>query len=121
MIKSVEMRRGNELDQISIASLVFRQEGQMKYRIPSECFILVRTGGDIGFAADNGLYASRHRALIKIDRAEEVAVIGHRNCRHLHFDSLFHQLSNPDGTIEEGVFGVQVEMNEGVAGHPFSI
>src|SRR5437588_6258101 len=30
-------------------------------------------------------------------------------------DCLLHQVPHPDGAIQEGVFGVQVEMNEGVA------
>jgi len=34
---------------------------------------------------------------------------------------LFHQLPDPDGAVQKRVFGMQVEMNEGVAGHPPSI
>src|SRR5438270_9002273 len=108
MVKAVEMRGGNELDQVSVANLVLGQEGKMKDRISSEGFILVRTGRDIGFAANNRFYARRYRALIKIDRAEQVAVICNRNRRHLHFDGLFHQLPHSNGTVQEGVFGMEM-------------
>ena len=68
-----------------------------------------------------GLIPALRRFLVKFDRAEEIPVIGHGDRRHLEFHRLFHQLLHPHRAIEERVFGMEVEVNEGIAGHLFSV
>ena len=60
------------------------------------------------------------RLLVEFDRAIEVSVIGDGHGRHPEFHGFFHQLLHPDTPVQERVFGVQMEMNEGIAGHRVS-
>ena len=79
--------------------------------------VFVRARRDVRLAADDRFDAGVLRFLVKFDRAEKIAVIGHGHRRHFEFRRFFHQLLHPHRAIEERVFGVEVEMNEGIAGH----
>src|ERR1700730_8530598 len=83
--------------------------------------VLVRARGDISLAADDRLDAGTLRFLIKFNRSEKIAVIGHSHRRHFEFRRFFHQLLHPDGPVEERVFGMEVKMNERIAGHLVSL
>jgi hypothetical protein len=48
-------------------------------------------------------------------------VIGDRDRRHLKFSRLFHQLFHPDSAIQQRVFSMQMQVNERVASHQFSV
>jgi hypothetical protein len=50
-----------------------------------------------------------------------IAVIDERHVLHIVFGRLLHQFLHPNGAIEERVLGVQMKMNERIAGHPFSV
>ena len=56
--------------------------------------------------------------VVELDRAEEVAVVGHGDGGHLLFGDDIHQLADLAGAVEEGVVGVAVEVDEGFVGHP---
>src|SRR5262245_28478614 len=67
---------------------------------------------NVELAADNRLDSLRQGLVVKVSRAENVAVIGYGNCRHVErFDAL-HQLLDVAGAIQQRVIGMQVEMNE---------
>ncbi len=122
VMQPVEMRGGNQLDEIAITGLVLRQQGEMIGRVALIIRpILDRTGRHVGLAADDRLDARLRRRLIKFDRAVQIAVIGDRDRRHPEFRRLFHQLLHPHRAIEEGVFGVQMEVNEGIGGHATAV
>ena len=44
-------------------------------------------------------------------------MIGDRDGGHLEFGRLFHQLFHSDRTVEQRIFGVQMQVNERIAGH----
>jgi hypothetical protein len=77
----------------------------------------MRAGRDVSLASDDRFDPGALRFLIKFDRSVQVAMIGNRNRRHLEFDRSSHEILHPDGTIEERVLGVKVEVNERVPGH----
>jgi hypothetical protein len=52
--------------------------------------------------------------IVKLDGAEEVAVIGHGDGRHFLLGDDFHELRDLAGSIEQRVIGVAVKMNERV-------
>ena len=71
---------------------------------------------DVHLAADHGMDALRFGGVVELDRAEQVAVIGHGHGGHLLLDDR-HQLGDFAGAIEQRVIGVAMQVNEGPFGH----
>ena len=118
IMKSIQVRCRNQLYEVAIAGFVPRQERKVVCRIaPRSRPVLMRTGGDISFATNDRFHPGALRFLVKFNRAKQIAVIRHRDSRHLVFSRLFHQLFHPDRAIQQRVFSVQMEMNERVARH----
>ena len=85
----------------------------MKRRRPGRArAVLVRTRGDIGLAANDGLDTGALGFLVKFDRAMQVPVVRDRHGGHSEFDRLLHQLLHSDSSIQQRVLGVKMEMNE---------
>ena len=117
-----EMRRRHQPDEILVTGFVTREEREMISGITLRIRpVLDRAGGHVGFHADDRLDPGLGRRLVKFNRAMQVAVIGNRDRRHLHFGRLLHQLLHPHRAIEERILGVQVEMNEGIGRHAQSL
>ena len=55
--------------------------------------------------------------VVKLDRAEQVAVIGHGDGGHLLLDDEVHQLGDFAGSVEQRIIGVAVQMDEWLFGH----
>ena len=70
--------------------------------------------GDVDFAADYRMYAVGVGLIVELHRAEQVAVIGHRDGRHFLLRHHLHELRDLAGSIEQRVVGVAVKMNERV-------
>jgi hypothetical protein len=51
----------------------------------------------------------------------QVAVVGNRDRRHFHSGRFRHQFLHPHGAVEERIFGVKMEVNEGVGRHAKSV
>ena len=118
IMKTVEMRCCEQLYQIAIASLILRQQREMISGLaPRPGPIFVRSGRDICLATNNRFDSRLRRFLIKFDRAKKIPVIGDRHGRHLEFGRFLHQLPHPHRAIKQRILGMQMQMNEGVAGH----
>ena len=61
-----------------------------------------------------GLTPRALRRLVELERAEHVAVVGHRQRRHPEPDRLVEQLPDPGRTVEHGELGVHVQVDEAV-------
>ena len=121
VMKTIQMRCRYQLDEISIAGLVFGQKSDVIRCIaPRGRPILVRSRGNVGFATNDRLHARASCFLVKFNRAVQIAVIRHRNGGHFEFSRLFHQLFHPDTAIQQRILSVQMEMNERIARHQFS-
>ena len=119
VMKSIEMRGGDHLHQVSVAGLVLRQEREMiggvaLVRGP----VFDRAGRHVSLAADDRFDPGVRGRLVKLNRAVKISVVGDRDRRHLEFLRLFHQLLRPHQPIEEGIFGVEMEVNESIGRHP---
>ena len=56
-----------------------------------------------------------HRRLQpKLDRAVEVAVVGHLDGRHAEFLGAFGEILDADHAVEQGKFIVKVKVDEGI-------
>ena len=112
------MRCGHELHEIAVADFVFGQQREVIRRFASRWrTVLVRSGGHVNLAADDRFHPGALRLLIKFNHAKQIAVIGDRHGRHLEFRGFFHQLLHSDTSIQQRIFGVQMKVNERVAGH----
>ena len=76
-------------------------------------FVEARAVRDVHLAADDRLHALLLHGVVELDRAEHVAVVGDGAGRHAQLGDALGQLLGPAGAVEEGVFGVEVEVNEG--------
>ena len=68
--------------------------------------------GHVGLATQDGLAAVLPRLHVEIQGAEEIAVIRHGNLLHAHGQGLGEQLVEADGTIEQAVLRMKVQMRE---------
>src|SRR5262249_9630991 len=68
--------------------------------------------GDVGLATEDRLHAGLLGALIKVDRPEQVPVLGGRYRRHAELLHPRAEVGHVDRSVEEAVLRVEVEMNE---------
>lgn len=69
--------------------------------------------GDIGFHADDRLKTRLLRLFLELPSPVKVTVIGYGQGRLLEFQRLRDQIIDPVCTVEKGVFGMAVEVDEG--------
>src|SRR6185503_10242012 len=69
-------------------------------------------GRDVGLAAEDRLHAVRLGALVEIERAEQVAVVGHRHGLHSAFQHLGKQLVQPNRAVQKAILRVQMQVGE---------
>ena len=70
----------------------------------------------VAFQPDDGFDARFFRLLEELDHAEHGAVVGDGDGGHAHFLGPVDQLGYLAESIQQGILGVQVEVDEGV-GH----
>jgi hypothetical protein len=71
---------------------------------------------DVGLDADHRLDARAGGLPEEVVGAVHVAVVGDGDRRHAQLADLLEHLLEPSGTVEHGVFGVHMQMDERVAG-----
>ena len=76
----------------------------------------VRARGDVGLEPDDRLDAVLVAGLPELVGAEDEAVVGRRDRRHPLLGRRRHQLVDPGRTVEHGVLGVVVEVDEALLG-----
>src|SRR5580704_12885301 len=67
---------------------------------------------EIGLASDDGLDAGGLGLGEEFDRAEHIAVIGHRDRGHAGLLGVLDQRTDLVGAVEQAVLGMNVKMNE---------
>ena len=115
VVEALEVRLGNELDQVAIADVVPDQDGEVVRALVAAILratLLARPGRDVELAADDGLDAGFRRRLVEVDRAEEIAVVGERDGRELEVLGLLDEFLELRGAVEEAVLGMDVQMDE---------
>ena len=65
-----------------------------------------------GLDADDGFDASAERGLVELDQREQVTDIGNRHRRHARSSDPLDQFLDANQAIDQGIFGVQAQMNE---------
>ena len=115
VIIALQMRRGGQPDEVLVAGLILGQQAEMMINIPAAAagFLLQPAArGDINLAADDGFDALFPRRLVEINHPVHGAVVGDGEGGKFQFMGLVHQPVQPAGAIEQGILGVQMEMNK---------
>src|SRR5262249_37097390 len=119
VVVAVEVGDRRHFDEILEAGGVLGEQREMEaglaaaFRLALGAF----TRGDIGFVTDDGVDALVLALAIELDRAKEIAVIGHGASIHaLRLDEL-HQFRHPAGAVEQTVVRVAMEMNKRTLRH----
>lgn len=116
VVETFEEAGGDEAVEVLVAFLILTEKDEVVVAIGFG-FILVILLGDVEFAADDGVDAFGLGGVVELDGSEEVAMVGHGDGGHLLFGDDVHHLGDFTGSVEEGVIGMAVEMDEGRVGH----
>ena len=116
VVEAVEVAGGDQLDQVAVAFLVFAEQDEVvvAVRVAPVLMALLR---DIDFAADDRVDSSRVGGVVELDRAEQVAVVGHGDGGHLLFCHRLHQAADFAGAVEQRVIGMAMQVDERGVGH----
>ena len=115
VIETLEVRRGDEADEVVVAHVVLREQHQMVVDVAhagARLLFQPAAGGDVDLAADDGLDARLLSRVVELDGAEHVPVVGHRERRELEGGGLGHQAVQAARRVEQRILGVQVQMDE---------
>ena len=123
VVEALEVREGDELQQVPVAGLVLGQQGQVVVALLAltRCPVEARARGHVGLHADDRLHPELARGLVEPERPEHRAVIGHGQRRH----AVAHRLGedrgclrvrprrfDPGRPVQERVLRVGVEVHE---------
>ena len=120
VIEAVKMGGRAQLHQVAVSLVVGGEESHVESHIlPSVGRLLLvhRTGGDVDLASDDRLHLRFLGGLVELDRAEEISVVCQGDRRHAKLGRLPHELLHPDGSIQERILAMDVQVDEGRLGH----
>ena len=115
VVITLQMRRRGEPNQVAVPRLVLGQQHQVMIDIaPAAAGLFLQSAarGHIHFATDDRLDAFLLGRLVKINRAIKHSVVGDRQRRQLQLMGPIHQPVQPTSAIEQGILGVQMQMNK---------
>ena len=116
VVVALEEAGRGELDQVRVALVGLGQQRQVRVALPLRQPVV----GDVDLAAEQRLDALLARLAVELDRAGEAPVVRERHRRHLQLGRPSGQLGDPAGPVEDRVLRVDVEVDEGRAGHRVS-
>ena len=119
VVMPLQIAHGDQVAEVAPALLVLGEEDQV-VRDPLAPILSPLGPGHVGFAAEDGLDPGVLGLLVEVDRAEEVPVVRDGNGGHLLLPHRLHEILHADGSIEQGVEGVEVEVDE-VSSHVQSL
>ena len=114
IIEAIELRGGGNLEQVFVACFVFGEQQQVRRgSIQLGIAVLHRTRRHVRFHADDRLDPLIGRGFVKVHHPEHRAMI--RDSDRVHFQFLYalDEFLDVRETIEQGIFGVNVEVGEG--------
>lgn len=115
VVKSVDIRVGDDLHQVLITFEVLCKEAHVVIFSAADLFFFPGRH-EVNFGADQRFDVVFLGGSVKIDRTEEISVVGKCDRLHSEMAGLGKQTVDPAGSVEEAVIGVNVEMNEFLVG-----
>ncbi len=114
IIEAFQLGRRGDLEQVLVTGLVLGQQQQVGGApVLLGVMFLHRAGRQVGFQPDDGLDAGLLGGVVELDHAEHGAVVGDGQGRHVHLLGALDQLLDVREAIQQGVFGVDVQVGEG--------
>ena len=108
VVVALEVAEGAELDQVRVALVRLRQEGEVRVALRLRETVV----GDVDLTADDGLHTVLASLSIELDGPCERAVVGERDGRHLEALGLLDERRDPARPVEDRVLRVDVQMDE---------
>ncbi len=111
-----------DLRQVAVAFFVFREHQKMVVGIAvgrGALDVVVVLLADVKLAADDRLHAGLVGRIHEMDRAEDIAVVGHGDRGHAQLFHALDELFHVAGAVEHGVVGMEMQVNE--LGHEWSV
>ena len=115
VIVTFEMRRRGEAYEVLVAGFILGQQHEVMVRVAAAraaLFLQAAARRHVNLAADDRRDALLPRGLIKINGAVEHAVVGDGDGGEFQRVSLVHQPVEPARSIEQGILGVEVQMDK---------
>ncbi len=112
VIEAVQRRLGDDFHQIAVAFVVLRQDDQVVVAVALGRGAMVFFLADVELAADDRLDPNFLGGVDELDRSEDVAMVGHGHGGHAQLLDALDELLGFACSVEHGVVGVQVQMNE---------
>ena len=115
VVEPLEMGVAHQLQQVLVALDVAGDEAQVEDAaalVAAALLFQTRALGEVEFAPDEGLdpLALGHR--VKINRAEQIAVVGQGQGAHAELARPLGQLVDPAGPVQQAVVRMDMEMDE---------
>ena len=110
----------HQLDQVLVALVGLGEQHQVVRLGLRPALLEAASLRDVDLAAEDRLEPALARVIVKDHRREHVAVLGHRERRHLQLHRLVEQLVDAAGAVEQRELGVQMEVDE-LSIHDFAI
>ena len=104
----LEVRTADQPRQVAVAARRLAQQREARRGLPLAFLV------DQQVHPHQRLDARLERLAIELHHREEIALVGHRDCRHARGRHCRDQLRHSHHAVAEGVFGVQPQMNETV-------
>src|SRR5262249_15002114 len=86
IIEALKISLRYEFYEILIPRIVLTKHDKVVWPAAGRITVVPASLGDIHFTADDRLHAGFVCGFVETDRAEQISVIGDRNCRHFIFD-----------------------------------
>ena len=118
IVKSLEVARSDQLEQIAVAPFVLDQQSEMMEGLASWLPATAIGLGDIDFAADDRFYASFLSCYIEIDDAVHVAVVSDSKAIHAQFLGPGDKLGDAAHAVEQAILGVNVKVGKSLGHWP---
>ncbi|MNX99872.1 hypothetical protein D3C86_1323420 [compost metagenome] len=115
VVEALHVAQGVELDQVLVTGAVLGEQHQVAVILAAGAvrgLVEPGAGRDVGFHPDQGLDARLLGLAVELDRAVHHAVVGERQGRHLVLRRALDQLADAAGAVQQGVFGVNVAVDE---------
>ena len=100
VVEAVEVAGRDQVDEVAVALLVFAEQHQVvvAVRVGACLVALLR---DVHLAADDRVDALGLSRVVELDRAEQVAMVGHGDGGHLLLLHRLHQTADFAGAVEQ--------------------
>ena len=111
VVEALGVGHGREVAEVGPALGVPGQQDEVAAH-PLAAVLAPLRAGDVGLHPQDGLHPGRPGRLVEVDGAEEVAVVGDGHGVHPPLLHRPREVADADGAVEEGVEGVEMEMDE---------